>query len=205
MKSTESANEANPWLAMAGSLKDSPLFDEWKAAVEEYRRQCDVRDGVELDRPYPKPEGRMLAAICEADFQLNEMYTRHEINEVLGGSVRSFLPTVNGEVVCGCFDPSDKMNPHAPEEILFGEPYPTPVIDKAATTVFEMGQRGEDIPVFLKRGSNQWEYIGRYLCIGLTRDARVVRRKSEESPDRRPFVGILRFERVGSHLSPLRG
>jgi len=182
---------------MAGWLKDDPLYEEWKAAVEEYRRQRDVRDGIELSRPYPKPKGRLLPAICEADFQLNEMYTRAEISEVLGGSIRSFLPTVDGEVVCGCFDPSKKMNPNAPQEILFGEPYPTPVIDKAATTVFEQGQRGEDIPVFLKQDSNQWEYVGRYLCIGLTRDERVVRRKSAESPDRRPFLGVLRFERVG--------
>jgi hypothetical protein len=43
-------NAENPWLKMAGWLKDDPLFDEWRAAVEEYRRQCDVEAGVEYDQ-----------------------------------------------------------------------------------------------------------------------------------------------------------
>ena len=41
------AVEENPWLAMAGSLKDNPLFDEWQAAIKEYRRQRDIEDGIE--------------------------------------------------------------------------------------------------------------------------------------------------------------
>lgn len=41
------SKEENPWLAMAGSLKDNPLFDEWQAAIEEYRRQCDIEAGIE--------------------------------------------------------------------------------------------------------------------------------------------------------------
>jgi hypothetical protein len=39
--------EENPWLKMAGRLKDNPRFDEWRAAVEEYRRQCDIEAGIE--------------------------------------------------------------------------------------------------------------------------------------------------------------
>src|SRR4051812_879334 len=39
----------NPWVAMAGSLKDNPLLDEWRAAIEEYRRQCDQAAGIEYD------------------------------------------------------------------------------------------------------------------------------------------------------------
>jgi hypothetical protein len=42
------SKEANPWLAMAGSLKDNPLLDEWKAEMEEYRHQCDVEAGIDL-------------------------------------------------------------------------------------------------------------------------------------------------------------
>ncbi len=43
------ANVENPWLKMAGWLKDDPLFDEWRAAVEDYRRRCDIEAGVEYD------------------------------------------------------------------------------------------------------------------------------------------------------------
>jgi hypothetical protein len=41
------AKEENPWLAMAGWLKDDPLFDEWQAAIKENRRQRDIEDGIE--------------------------------------------------------------------------------------------------------------------------------------------------------------
>jgi hypothetical protein len=44
-----STQEDNPWLKMAGWLKDDPLFDEWRAEVEAYRHKCDVEAGVEYD------------------------------------------------------------------------------------------------------------------------------------------------------------
>lgn len=45
-------NTENPWLKMAGTLKDNPIVDEWRAAVEEYRRQRDIEDGIEYqERP----------------------------------------------------------------------------------------------------------------------------------------------------------
>ena len=37
----------NPWLKLIGRQKDNPLFDEWRAEVEAYRRQCDVDAGIE--------------------------------------------------------------------------------------------------------------------------------------------------------------
>jgi hypothetical protein len=42
----------NPWLKLIGRQKDNPLFDEWRAEVEAYRRQCDIDAGVEYkERP----------------------------------------------------------------------------------------------------------------------------------------------------------
>lgn len=32
----------NPWLRIEGVYKDDPLFDEWQAAIAEYRRQKDL-------------------------------------------------------------------------------------------------------------------------------------------------------------------
>jgi hypothetical protein len=43
------APQENPWLAMAGWLKDDPLFDEWRAEVEAYRKQCDDDAGIDLE------------------------------------------------------------------------------------------------------------------------------------------------------------
>lgn len=37
--------EENPWIKYAGYLKDDPLFDQWKAAMEEFRRECDAEEG----------------------------------------------------------------------------------------------------------------------------------------------------------------
>jgi hypothetical protein len=73
-------NEGNPLLAMAGWLKDNPLLADWQNAIQEYRRQCDVHEGIETNRPDTNPRGgRLLAAICEIDFQLGETYARQEI------------------------------------------------------------------------------------------------------------------------------
>src|SRR5947209_18961573 len=42
------ADEENTWLAMSAWLKDDPLFDDWRAEVEAYRRQCDIDAGSEI-------------------------------------------------------------------------------------------------------------------------------------------------------------
>jgi hypothetical protein len=42
------AKEENPWMAIAGSLKDNPLLEEWKEAMEEFRHQCDIEAGIDL-------------------------------------------------------------------------------------------------------------------------------------------------------------
>jgi hypothetical protein len=34
---------------MAGSLKDNPLFDEWQAAIREFRDQVNLEEGIEVD------------------------------------------------------------------------------------------------------------------------------------------------------------
>lgn len=36
------SEEDNPWLAMAGMLKDDPLFDEWQQAIADRRREIDA-------------------------------------------------------------------------------------------------------------------------------------------------------------------
>ena len=38
-----------PWARYVGHLKDDPLFDEWQAAIGEYRRQRDLDDGIDAD------------------------------------------------------------------------------------------------------------------------------------------------------------
>ena len=130
------------------------------------------------------------------EFKIGETYSRRQICDALGGTVQSYLPDIDGKVVCGCFDPGDEMNPNAPEEILFGTAGPSPDINRTADLVYAQGHEGQAIPVFLKRRANEWEYVGDYLCIGITRDARVVARKMADNPARGAFHGVLRFEKV---------
>ena len=129
-------------------------------------------------------------------FVIGQSYTREDIHARLGGSIQSYLPDVNGKVVCGCFVPGPAMNPNAPEEVLFGTPEASPQINCVADLVFEQGQRGEDIPTFIKVESSEWKYVGDYLCIGITRDARVIAQRLLQWPKRGPFHGVLRFARV---------
>ena len=39
-----SAPSVHPWAEYVGDLKDHPLFDEWQAAIDEYRRERDPED-----------------------------------------------------------------------------------------------------------------------------------------------------------------
>ena len=38
------ASSVHPWAEFVGDLKDCALFDEWQAAIEEYRRERDPED-----------------------------------------------------------------------------------------------------------------------------------------------------------------
>jgi hypothetical protein len=44
LKKAVGEKKSNPWLAMAGMFKDDPLFDEWQAAIAEYRREQEKED-----------------------------------------------------------------------------------------------------------------------------------------------------------------
>lgn len=94
-------------------------------------------------------------------FIIGEAYTRKLIHDHLGGSVQSFLPTVDGEVVCACL--SKDMNPNAPHQILVGN---RPIVMKSAG---QFSRQTSPIPVFIKRASNEWVYDGDYLVKNVTR------------------------------------
>ena len=83
-------------------------------------------------------------------------YTRREIAAAHGGSAIEYLPRVDGQVVCACLRTERAYNPDAPRVILPGR---GPVIEASAAALIE--QRGP-IPVYLRRGPNAWEYIGKY-------------------------------------------
>ena len=99
-------------------------------------------------------------------FKIGEAYTRKQIHEQLGGSVQSFLPTVDGEVVCACL--SKEMNPNAPHEILVGN---KPIVMKSAE---QFSRQTTSIPVFIKEVSNEWVCVGNYTVKKITRREDVI-------------------------------
>jgi hypothetical protein len=122
-------------------------------------------------------------------FQVGRTYSRQEINAVLGGSLRSYLPTASGQVVCGCFKRTPEKNPDAPEKVTYG--------DAGRTEPALVASQPETIPVFLFRSFRAWEYRGRYRCTGHSTDPELVRREMQANPARGVIAGVLYFERVG--------
>ena len=96
-------------------------------------------------------------------FQLHRDYSRLEIAaKVGGGSLQAYLPTVNGEVVAGCF--RRKLDPGAPNIILPGN---GPIIRHTAEL---FAASGVAVPVFLKQAVNRWRYVGDFRVARMSTD-----------------------------------
>jgi hypothetical protein len=117
-----------------------------------------------------------------AQFVAGDEYSFDAIAEAFGGKSFGYLPQVGSRIVCGRF--TLEMNPHAPYEILVGDP--PGVLRKAELLV----EQGGMIPVFIKAGTNRWRYHGPMEVIGLTKNSRVVGAKAKEA-NRDDVVAVL--------------
>lgn len=124
-----------------------------------------------------------------ARFEVGRIYTRRDITDAIGGSMVSYLPTVDGRVVCGCF--STDLNPDAPEIVLPGT---GPGIEGAAKQV---RRQTEPIPVFMKAGSGRWRYVGLYRPKSRVPTPEE-RREHARRAGRTDVTTVLWFERVGT-------
>jgi hypothetical protein len=122
-----------------------------------------------------------------------QKYSRPEISKMLGGSIQTYLPHKDGQVLCGCFDTSPKYNPDAPTEVLYGA---------GSSKVQRMAEMVRDqhtaIPVFLRhKPRGRFEYVGDYLCTGLRTDPALLKSKQQQYPQRVNGVGgVLYFRKV---------
>jgi hypothetical protein len=107
------------------------------------------------------------------EWKRGALYTRSEIHRELGGGIQEFFPHVDGKVVCGCF--KSDLNPEAPNEILPGN---GPEIVRWATRFYE---QHSPIPVFLKRRTNQWEYVGNWIAESLTSDRSEIAKRQQRT------------------------
>jgi hypothetical protein len=122
---------------------------------------------------------------------LGHKYSRREISQMIGGSMVAYLPYRDGEILCGCFNQSRRYNPEAPEEVLYGK---APIVEQTAKMVF---QQRTSIPIFLFRGSARWQYVGEYVCVGLSQEPSLLRNKMKAYPERGEIAGILYFRKEG--------
>src|SRR5438128_10886973 len=99
-------------------------------------------------------------------FKLGDSYTRDEIHEQLGGSKEAYLPTKNGRVVCGAF--KREANPQAPLVILPGKG------TQIRTSAELFARQNTAIPVFLKKASNAWVYVGDFRVTRLSKDPKEI-------------------------------
>ena len=120
-------------------------------------------------------------------FVVDQEYTFNEVAEVFGGQSFGYLPQIGSRIVCGRF--TMEMNPHAPYEVLVGDP--PGVLRKAELLV----QQGGAIPVFIKAGTNRWRYHGPMEVLGLDFNARIVRAKAKEA-NRDDVVAVLSLRDV---------
>ena len=96
------------------------------------------------------------------EFQRGESYTRTEIHAAIGGGLQDYLPHRDGLVVAACLSPA--LNPDAPSVVLPGR---GPEIQRWAEV---FAKQRQPVPTFLKRGSNDWEYVGNYRVRRLATD-----------------------------------
>lgn len=143
---------------------------------------AEIRERVPVDE-FARPQ-TMNAISAPA---IGTRFTRDQIHLRYGGSKQSYLPTRDGAIVCGCFDPS--LNKRAPREIDVGK---GPVVETTAQTL--VGSQ-LTIPVFLKEAANRWRYVGMFRAVEFSRDAEDL----SAYPDRRPdAVGVLYLEEFDS-------
>lgn len=124
------------------------------------------------------------------DLQRGKHYTRDEIHDLFGGNKRSYLPTVDGQVVCGCFTIDDNLR--APCEIDVGD---GPIIIQSAEILIAAGNV---IPVFVKQRTNAWEFVGHFRGVRLSRDPADLDAFSGRRTD---AIGVLYLEEVDSSES----
>src|SRR5215207_9948527 len=120
--------------------------------------------------------------------KLGEYYSREEISRMFGGSSWTYLPRDRGDVVRGCFRPD--LNPKAPEEVLVGHG------KLRVASAKRLVAQNKPIPIFIQRGSKQWEYIGYYRGENYSDVPSEVAQKARAANLHGQVAGVLYLERA---------
>jgi len=120
--------------------------------------------------------------------EIGKLYDRKEISEMFGGSYRRALPFKNGDVVSGCFDPT--LNPNAPVEILVG-------LGRDRVRYSQrIVEQNTPIPIFLKRASKKYEFVGYYRATKYSDNRKEVKDKNKSNRNHDDIAAVLYFEKA---------
>jgi len=114
----------------------------------------------------------------DMSFVKDKLYTRQEIQQLVGGEIQTYLPQSNKIILAGCF--SRELNPDAPNEIQAGNAH------RVSAKAYLLSQQPETIfPVFLKekKKDKHYSYIGRYKYMenSITHDTNKICEAEEKS------------------------
>lgn len=99
--------------------------------------------------------GRSSPRGTHSGLRRGHTYTREQIRDLVGGGgLQTYLPTVQGRVVCACLRLD--TNPDAPRVLLPGFGV------RRQSSAESLRSAREAIPVFLKRAIGAWEYVGHH-------------------------------------------
>jgi hypothetical protein len=124
-------------------------------------------------------------------FERQKAYKRAYISAKLGGGTMDYLPHVDGRITYGAFTLRD--NPQAPGTVLPGS---GPEIVKWARV---FAQQTEAVPVFVKKRSNEWIYMGEFRCVGHTEDPAEIQRHAVKT-GRTDISMVLTLKRSTANL-----
>lgn len=127
----------------------------------------------------------------KASLKVGQSYTHDFVCKTFGGDAKggSYLPQSRHGILCGCF--TTTLNPEAPDTILVGNG--PKIIGKAE----KLASQGGSIPVFLKKGTNQWVYQGVFELVSYSKDPKDYEEKAARA-DRNDVAAVLKFRKIPS-------
>lgn len=125
----------------------------------------------------------------KANLQVGQTYTHDFICKTFGGDAKggTYLPQSAQTILCGCF--TTTKNPEAPECILVGNG------PKIMAKAEKLAAQGGSIPVFLKAGTNQWIYRGKFELLSFSKNPDDFEAKAVVA-DRNDVAAVLFFRRI---------
>lgn len=115
-------------------------------------------------------------------------YTREYISAKLGGGIQDCISHTGRRVVAICL--KRELNPEAPTVMLVGTGR-----DKCRYSDILCNEQNEAVPIFLKKSSRSWEFMGRFRVVSHSKEPDTIGAYQRTS-GRNDVYMIIHFEEV---------